>query len=96
MDIPVDLPSFDFGDNQSVLYNTTLPDSTLKKKILSIAYHFVCEGATKDEWRTTYINTHLNPDDFLTNPLPGSIKRMDFVQMILHHLFGSVDQIFPN
>ena len=88
MGIPVDLPSFVFGDNQSVLYNTTLPDSTLKKKSLSIAYHFVREGACKDEWRTAYINTHLNPADLLTKPLPGSEKRMNFVRMVLHHLFG--------
>ena len=41
MGISCDDPMFIYGDNQSVLANTTIPDSTLKKKSQSIAYHFV-------------------------------------------------------
>ena len=41
MGILCDNPTFIYGDNQLVLANTTIPDSTLKKKSLSIAYHFV-------------------------------------------------------
>jgi len=37
MGIPVDFPTYVFGDNQSVLANTTKPHSTLKKKSSSIA-----------------------------------------------------------
>ena len=48
--IPVDEPAFIFGDNQSVLANTTIPESTMKKKMQSIAYHFVQEGSAHDEW----------------------------------------------
>ena len=77
------------GDNQSVLANTTIPDSTLKKKSQSIPYHFVREGVARDEWRTTYVNTHENPADLLTKPLPSGEKRHMFVRMILHHIFGS-------
>ena len=47
MGIPVDLLLFVFGDNQSVLYNTTLPDSTLKKKSLSISYHLYVKAQQK-------------------------------------------------
>ena len=50
MGISCDYPTFIYGDNQSVLANTTIPDSTLKKKSQSIAYHFVREGAVQDEW----------------------------------------------
>ena len=32
MGIPVEGPMYIYGDNQSVLANTTIPDSTLKKK----------------------------------------------------------------
>ena len=46
MGIPVEGPTSIDGDNQSVLANTTIPDSTLKKESQSIAYHFVHEGAT--------------------------------------------------
>ena len=59
-----------YGNNQSVLANTTIPDSTLKKKSQSIAYHFVREGAARDEWRTAYVNTNDNESDLLTKPLP--------------------------
>ena len=41
MGIPVISCSFLYGDNQSVLFNTCIPDSTLKKKNHAIAYHFV-------------------------------------------------------
>ena len=89
MGIPVIGSALVLGDNQSVLYNTTIPDSILKKKSQSIAYHFVREGVAKDEWRTAYVNTHENPADLLTKPLPAGDKRMKFVRMILHHIFGS-------
>ena len=41
MGVPVEEPSYIFGDNQSVLNNTSLPESVLKKKNNAIAYHFV-------------------------------------------------------
>ena len=58
----------------------------LKKKSSSIVYHFVREGAARNEWRVTYINTNLNIADLLTKPLPGGEKRSRFVGMILHHI----------
>ena len=67
MGISCDYPMFISGDNQSVLANTTIPDSMLKKKSQSITYHFVREGAAWDEWQTTYVNTHENEADLLTN-----------------------------
>ena len=83
--IPVDGAAFIFGDNQSVLCNTSMPESTLKKKEQSIAYHFVREGCTADEWRTSYVHTSLNLVDLMTKPLSGE-KRWGFVGMILHHI----------
>jgi hypothetical protein len=49
MGITVDEPAYIFGDNQSVLANTSGPASTLKKKSNAIAYHFVREGCAKDK-----------------------------------------------
>ena len=49
MGIPVDEPAFVFGDNKSVLADTTVPGATLKKKMKSISYHFVREGCARDE-----------------------------------------------
>ena len=87
--ISCDLPTFVYGDNKSVLCNTTIPGSTLKKKSHSLAYHFVREDCARDEWRTAYVNTHLNPADLLTKNLPSGEKRRRFVRMVLHHIFGS-------
>ena len=54
MGIPFSDPCFVYGNNKSVLYNTTLPESTLKKKSNSIAYHDVREGIATGEWLTGY------------------------------------------
>ena len=91
MGIPVNGPAYIFGDNQSVLANTGIPDSVLKKKSQSIAYHFVREGAARDEWRTTYVNTHDNEADLLTKLLPSGDKRRNFVRKLLHHVFRTND-----
>jgi len=74
---------FMYGDNQSVLANTSVPDSTLKKKSNSIACHFVREGCAHDEWRTTYVRSADNPADLMTKPLPSGEKRSRFVCMLL-------------
>jgi hypothetical protein len=78
MGIPVESHTYVY--NQSVLANTTMPHSNLKKKSNAIAFHFVREGTARDEWRTTYINTHDNPSDMLTKPLPSGEKRRKFLK----------------
>ena len=71
MGIPWEDPAHISGDNQSVLANTNIPDSTLKKKSQIIAYHFIREGSARDYWRTSYVNTHDNEVDLLTKLLPS-------------------------
>ena len=83
--IPVDGPAFIFGDNQSVLAATSALSSTLKKKSQSVAFHFLCEGCARDEWRTSYIHTSRNMADLMTKPLSGN-KRWGFVRKLLHHI----------
>ena len=83
MGIPCNGPVYIQGDNQSVLANTTIPESTLKKKSQSLCYHFVREGVARDEWRTTYLNTNENEADLLTKIL-GGVKRKSFVRALLH------------
>ena len=85
MGIPCDGPAHIFGDIQSVLDGTAVPDSTLKKKSQSIACHFVREGAARDEWRTTDVNTHDNEADLFAKLLPSGDKRRGFVMKMLHH-----------
>ena len=87
MGIPCEGPAYISGDNQSVLANTTIPDSTLKNKSQSIAYHFIREGDARDECRTSFVNTHDNEVDLLAKLLPSDEKRKVFVQNLLHHIF---------
>ena len=82
MGIPVEMSTFFFGDNQYMLENTSMPHSTLKKKSSSIAFQFVQEGVDKSEWRTTYINTHLNPLGICTKSLLGGEKRARLLLLI--------------
>ena len=86
MGIPCDQPSHIYSDNQSVLANTTMPDSTLKKKSQSIVYHFVCKGSARGEWRMAYMNAHDNVADLLTKLLPNGEKRWKFVRNLLHRI----------
>ena len=89
--IPVNGPAFIFGDNQSVLANTTNPGSQLKKKSNAICYHYVREGCARKEWITAYIKSEYNVADLLTKPLPSGEKRFYFVKMILNYLAGKDD-----
>ena len=47
--IPFSDSCFVYGDDNSILYNTKLPESTLKNKSNSIAYHAVREGVANGE-----------------------------------------------
>ena len=89
MGIPCDGPTYIEGDNQSVLANTIIPDSKLKKKNQSICYHMVREGSARDEWRTGYVKSELNESDLLTKQLAFGDKRKRFVRNLLHHIFRS-------
>ena len=42
-------PAFVYGENKSVLANTTVPASYLKKNMNSLSYHFVRDGCVQDE-----------------------------------------------
>ena len=87
MGIPCEDPAYIQGDNQSVLANTSIPDSVLKKKSQSLAYHFVREGCARHEWITSYISTNENVADLLTKTLPFGEKRKGFVRNLLHHIY---------
>jgi hypothetical protein len=51
----------------SVLHNTTNPESTLKKKSNSIAYHLCRESVAMDEMRVGYVKTDDNfAEDLMT------------------------------
>jgi hypothetical protein len=47
--IPIDGPTYFFGDNTSVITNISIPESVLKKKSNSIAYHCIGEAIAMGE-----------------------------------------------
>ena len=90
MGITLNVPAYIYGDNQSVLFNTYIPSSILKKKSHSIEYQFTREGAAIDEWRTAYVNKNEKESDLLTKKLPYCEKRRGFVRNLLHHIYSLV------
>jgi hypothetical protein len=67
----------------SVVNNTTAPQSVLKKKSNSIAYHAVREAAAMGELLIAYIKTTENLADVLTKALPNGDKRDALIQRML-------------
>jgi len=73
----------------SVLHNTQKPESTLKKKSNSIAYHFVRECVAKGEVLTGYVNTKSNYADLMTKTLPMGDSRCDLVSGLMWDIYPS-------
>ena len=86
MGVPIDGPTYIFGDNMSVIFNTSRPSSQLKKKSNSVCYHAVREAVAMKECITTHIPTLLNFSDLLTKVLYGR-KRKNLVNGILYDLY---------
>ena len=57
MGVPLTGPTYIYGDNMSVIYNTSRPESTLKKKSNSIFYHAVREAVASGECLTPHCKT---------------------------------------
>ena len=86
MGVPVDAPSYIFGDNMSVVTNSSKPESTLKKKSNSICYHAVREAVAMGECLVAHIRTHWNFADLLTKVLHGD-KRRKLVRGVLWDIY---------
>jgi hypothetical protein len=73
--IPIEGSTNVFCDNQSVITNSTVPDSTLRKKHNAIAYHRVREAVAAEVIRIAYVHSKSNNADILTKPLSGTDLR---------------------
>jgi hypothetical protein len=69
--IPIQGPANVYCDNQSVVTNASKPESTLKKKHNSIAYHRVREAAAAGTIRIAKEPHESNIADMLTKPISG-------------------------
>ena len=70
--VPLDGPSWMFGDNQSVITSSTIPHSTLSKRWNALSYHRVREAVASGILRFHFIESKQNPADILTKPLSHS------------------------
>ena len=75
MGVPLDGPSYVYGDNMSVINSTQKPESVLKKKSNSICYHAIREAVAMGEILTTHIAKGENVADLATKVIMNQPKR---------------------
>jgi hypothetical protein len=75
MGVPIERYTQVKVDNVSVVNNTSVPESTLKKKSNSIAFHYVRSKCAADVCRISYKSTKTNLADMLTNAQSGPVRQ---------------------
>ena len=88
MGVPLEGPTFVYGDNMSVINNSSKPESTLKKNSNSVCYHAVREAVAMGEIVVGHIRTHFNFADLLTKTLSGIVRRR-LVHGILYDIYDN-------
>ena len=66
MDIPIYVPSYFYGDNMSVVHNTSKSESVLKKKCNSFCHHAVHESVAMGESLVGHVPSKENVADLTT------------------------------
>ena len=80
--VPLSGPARIFCNNKLVVINSSHPDSALKKKHCSIAYHKVREAIAAHKQLVYYEKTETNLADLLTKPL-HHLKQLPLIDAIL-------------
>jgi hypothetical protein len=88
MGIAISGPTYGFGDNMSVINNTSKPDSQLRKKSNLICFHAVREAVGMKEIMTTHEPSVTNPADLFTKVLPGGNWCKAIVRRVLYDVFS--------
>jgi len=83
MGIGITSPTYTFGDNMSIIFNTSRPESMLRKKSNSICYHAVQESVAMGEMITGHKPSVTNPAEICTKVLPGGKQQDDLVGSII-------------
>ena len=66
MGIPIFFHSYIFGDNISVVHNTSRPESVLRKKNISVCYNADHESIAMGESLDAHIPSKKNVSDLMT------------------------------
>ena len=69
MGVPIDGPTWMFGDNKSVIDSSTIPASTLNKRHNALSYHLVRSAIASKMIKFFHIPGEENISDVLTKPL---------------------------
>jgi hypothetical protein len=91
--IPLDGPANVYCDNEGVVKNTSIPQSVLHKKHLSVAYHAIREAVAAGIMRVGKEDTETNLADILTKVLVQA-RRNKLLGRILYGPFYDPDD-FP-
>jgi hypothetical protein len=81
--VPLEGPALLLGDNMSVVLNTTVPSSVLKKKHCACSYHRIRESIAAGAVRFAHVSSKHNLADMLTKPLPKAV----FVPLVQRLVF---------
>ena len=90
--VAIDGPTIIFGDNLSVLKSAAIPEVVLKKKHLSISYHFTRQAVASGIIKLVHVSSAFNVADVLTKPLPGYV--MDKLMRPLLYFDKDAQSIF--
>ena len=66
MGVPIKGKRYMFGDNESVITSSTIPDSILQKRHLALAYHRVREAIASKDLAFYHMDGKRNPADILS------------------------------
>jgi len=94
--IPLRGPASVLCDNQGVVKNTSLPESTLSKRHNAINYHAVREAAAAGILRVGKEDGHTNLADAFTKTLNASRRYDLFSRMTYSSMFASGDKRVPD
>ena len=67
--VPIDGPSWLFGDNKLVVTSSTIPHSGINRHWNALSYHEVCEAVASNIIRFKHIPINENPANILTKAL---------------------------
>jgi hypothetical protein len=92
MGVPLDGPSWMFGDNQSVINSSTIPQSSLNRCHNALSYHLVHECIAAEIIYFIHVKGKFNPSNLFTKILGWA----EFWPLIQPLLFWKGETIIPD
>ena len=90
--VPIDTPTYMFGDNMSVVMNVTMPQSLISKRHNILSYHRVREAVAAGIIAVFHIDGNSNPADVLTK-IVGNSKEYPLLKPYLFKNYMKKDQV---